>query len=179
MPQPTLDAQLSSRTSSSSWHLWRPAKPARVGLLPRLDPEEPELRSQQGPCARLPPQGVQTDLGKPLLVLESPVLVEILSFIWRWSRLPAPSQEERCWWGRRRKIRVVPAHGLDPEWGSVERGGEIPTQSKDPGLGAGWKEPGELPTRWKGARQRDSTGEKLSNTWGLAEGCHGRSAGGD
>ena len=32
-------------------------------------------------CAHLPPQGVQTNLGKSLLVLKSPILVEILSFI--------------------------------------------------------------------------------------------------
>ena len=35
--------------------------------------------------------GMQMNLGKSLLVLESPVLVEILSFIWRWRGLPAPS----------------------------------------------------------------------------------------
>ena len=43
------------------------------------------------PCTHLPPRGVQTNLGKSLLVLESPILVEILSLIWQWSRLPAPS----------------------------------------------------------------------------------------
>ena len=44
------------------------------------------------PCARLPSQGVQANLGKALPGLGSPVLVEILSFIWQWSRLSAPSQ---------------------------------------------------------------------------------------
>ena len=44
------------------------------------------------PCTRLPPQGVQTNLGKSLLILESPKLVEVLSFIWQWSSLPALSQ---------------------------------------------------------------------------------------
>ena len=34
------------------------------------------------PCAHLPPQGVQMNLGKSLLVLESPVLLR-LSFIWQ------------------------------------------------------------------------------------------------
>ena len=54
--------------------------------------EEPELLvPAAAPCAHPPPRGVQTNLGKSLLVLESPVLVEILSFIWWWSRLPAPS----------------------------------------------------------------------------------------
>ena len=43
-------------------------------------------------CVHLPPQGVQTNLGKSPLVLKSPVLVEILSFIWQWRRLPAPFQ---------------------------------------------------------------------------------------
>ena len=42
------------------------------------------------PCAHSPPWWVQTNLGKSLLVLKSPILVEILSFIWRWSRLLAP-----------------------------------------------------------------------------------------
>ena len=51
------------------------------------------------PCAHPPPQGVQTDLGKSLLVLETPILVEILSFIWRWRRLPAPSHQEQHWGG--------------------------------------------------------------------------------
>ena len=41
------------------------------------------------PCTHLDPQGVQMNLGKSLLVLESPMLVEILSFIWWWSRLPS------------------------------------------------------------------------------------------
>ena len=44
------------------------------------------------PCAHLPPRGVQMNLVKSLLVLTFPILVEILSFIWWWSRLPAPSQ---------------------------------------------------------------------------------------
>ena len=46
-------------------------------------------------CTHPPPRGVQTNLGKPLLVFESPVLVEILSFMWLWSRLPAHFQLER------------------------------------------------------------------------------------
>ena len=33
------------------------------------------------PCAHLPPGGVQMNLGKSLLVLESAVLIEFLSFI--------------------------------------------------------------------------------------------------
>ena len=33
------------------------------------------------PCAHLPPRGVQTNLVKSLLVVKSPILVEILSFI--------------------------------------------------------------------------------------------------
>ena len=49
------------------------------------------LVSAAAPCAHLPPWGGQMNLGKPLLVLESPILVETVSFIWRWRRLPAPS----------------------------------------------------------------------------------------
>ena len=49
-----------------------------------------------------PPPGVQMSLGKSLLALESPILVESLSLIWKRSRLPAPSQVERYWgcWGQ-------------------------------------------------------------------------------
>ena len=43
------------------------------------------------PCAHLPLWGVQMNLGKSLLILDFPVLIEILSFIWWWSRLPTPS----------------------------------------------------------------------------------------
>ena len=43
------------------------------------------------PCAHPHPWGVLTNLSKSLLVFESHILVEILSFIWRWSRLPATS----------------------------------------------------------------------------------------
>ena len=46
-----------------------------------------------------PPPGVQMSLGKSLLALESPILVESLSLIWKWGRLPAPSQVERYWGG--------------------------------------------------------------------------------
>ena len=54
--------------------------------------EEPELLVPAvAPCAHPPPLGVQANLGKSLLVLQSPMLVEILSFIWLWSRLPARS----------------------------------------------------------------------------------------
>ena len=43
-------------------------------------------------CAHLPPRRAQTNLGNILLVLGSPMLVEILNFIWWWSRLPASSR---------------------------------------------------------------------------------------
>ena len=51
------------------------------------------------PFVHPPPCGMQTNLAKSLLVLESPILVEILSFIWRWSRLPTSFQLESYWWG--------------------------------------------------------------------------------
>lgn len=64
-------------------------------LRPRRDPDYTlrgtgALVPAAAPCAHS--WGVQTNLGKSLLVLESPVLVEILSFTWQWRRLPAPSQ---------------------------------------------------------------------------------------
>ena len=40
------------------------------------------------PCTHLHPQEVQMNLGKSLLVLKSPIFVEILSFICWWSRFP-------------------------------------------------------------------------------------------
>ena len=65
--------------------------------------------------------------------------------------LPSPSRKDTGGaWGVRLNIRDMPIHDLDNKWGSVERYGEIPTQSKDTGWGAGWKMPGELPTQWKG-----------------------------
>ena len=50
LPQLKLDPQLSSRTSSS-WQLWWPAKPARVGLLPRLDSWGTRALVPAGPLA--------------------------------------------------------------------------------------------------------------------------------
>ena len=56
--------------------------------------EEPELWYQQWP-----PQGVQTNLGKSLLVFEYPVLVEIL-IPFGGEQVPAHSRLERNWgWG--------------------------------------------------------------------------------
>ena len=80
---------------------------------------------------------MQTNLGKSLLVLESPVLVEIMSFIWWWSRLSNPFQWERYRGGvggRGWNILGISTHGLDTAWGSVERYQEIPT-----GWGTGWE----------------------------------------
>ena len=81
--------------------------------------------------AHLPPRGVQTNLGNPLLVFKSPVLVEILSFIWLWSRLPAHFQLERYWRGPQWNIWGIPTHDLDTDWGSAEKYQEISTQWKD------------------------------------------------
>ena len=62
-----------------------------------------------------------------------------MCFIWWWSRFPAFSQQERYWGGAGKwNIWGIPAHGLDTEWGSVERHWEIPTHSKDTGWGADW-----------------------------------------
>ena len=50
------------------------------------------------PCTRLPPQGVQTNLGKSLLVLDSPVLIEILSLFGGGAGyLPPPSRKILRW----------------------------------------------------------------------------------
>ena len=63
--------------------------------------------------------------------------------------LPPPSRKDtwRGMGGGRWNIWGIPTHGIDTEWGSVERYWEIPTQAKDTELGAGWKMPGELPTQ--------------------------------
>ena len=56
--------------------------------------EEPELWYQQWS-----PQGVQTNLGKSLLVFEYPILVEIL-ILFGGEQVTAPSRLERNWgWG--------------------------------------------------------------------------------
>ena len=74
------------------------------------------------PRTHLTPRGVQTNLGKSLLVFEAPIWVEILSFIWQWSRLPAPSHLKTYRVGSTDEISgAQPTHGLDAEWGSVER----------------------------------------------------------
>ena len=50
-----------------------------------------------GPLVLMSPLGIQINLGKSLLVLKSPILVDILSFMWWWSRFPVLSQLERYW----------------------------------------------------------------------------------
>ena len=60
------------------------------------------------PCAHLPSQGVQANLGKALPGLGSPALVEILSFIWQWSRLPAPSQLKDTVGGQLKYTKAYP-----------------------------------------------------------------------
>ena len=47
------------------------------------------------PCTHPPPRGVQTNLGKFLLVLESPLLIEILSLFGGGAGyLPPPSRKD-------------------------------------------------------------------------------------
>ena len=113
------------------------------------------------------------NLCKSLLVLQSPILVEILSFIWWWSRLSNPFQWERYRGGvggRGWNILGISTHGLDTAWGSVERYQEIPT-----GWGTGWEKKKNrwLPTQWKGAGGRGLDWKKFSNTWGSVESCQG------
>ena len=104
------------------------------------------------PCAHLPPWGVQTNLGKSLLVLKSPILFEILSFIWRWSRLPAPLPVGRILGqGPSETFHPGYTHSWSRHW--VGLGWKILRNShpvKRYWVGAGWKMPGELPTQWKG-----------------------------
>ena len=110
------------------------------------------------PWAHLPPQGMQMNLGKSLLVLESPVLVEILSFIWWWSRLPAPSQVETY-------------------WGWVKQSGHSHPRARH-WVGLGWKtmrnfHPVERYWGW------GLDWKKSRNTWVLAERCQSCSVVGD
>ena len=91
-PSPTESQSLFCALFFKSQQLWQLMKCLRVDFLP-----SPPLRGTRvlvpaaGPRAYLPSWGVQTDLGKSLLVLGSPMFVETLSFIWQWSRLPALS----------------------------------------------------------------------------------------
>ena len=62
----------------------------------------------------------------------------------------------------------IPTHGLDTEWGSVERCWGIPTQSKDTGWWAGWKMAGELPKQWKGTGRGAQLGKKIEEYPGLS-----------
>ena len=152
LPQIKLNSQLSSCTSflvhsygnhqgtqsglpSFHWTPWGTA-----ALLPAVAPR-----------IHLLPQGMQTNLGKSLLVLESPVLVEILFYLMVGQvTCPLPAGKILEWWGWVKNIQDIPTPGLDTEWSSAERYREIPTQAKDTGWGAGWKMPGELPTQWEG-----------------------------
>ena len=149
LPQIKLNSQLSSCTSFFKLTVMATDKGTLSGL-PSFDwtPRGTgALVPAVAPCAHPPPRGVQTNLGKSLLVLKSPILVEILSLIWQWSRLTAPSKEDR-YWGREKHLGHT--HSWSRHWvGLAERYREIPTQAK--AWGAGWKMP-ELPTQWKGTR---------------------------
>ena len=120
------------------------------------------------------PRGVQTDLGKSLLVLESPVLVESLSFIWRWRRLPAPSHQERHWGGG-------PGWNI---WG-ILRGAQLKDTEEFPPsqkmLGGGLAETRQenCPPTGKVLGRGARLGKKSRNTQGSAERCWGRSVVGD
>ena len=104
------------------------------------------------PCAHSPPWWVQTNLGKSLLVLKSPILVEILSFIWRWSRLLAPLPVGRILGqGPSETFHPGYTHSRSRHW--VGLGWKILRNShpvKRYWVRAGWKMPGELLTQWKG-----------------------------
>ena len=70
------------------------------------------------PCTHPPPRGVQTNLGKFLLVLESPLLIEILSLFGGGAGyLHPPSRQDTgvCVCGVRLNIRGIPTHDLDNE----------------------------------------------------------------
>ena len=78
-----------------------------------------------GPLVLMSPLGIQINLGKSLLVLKSPILVDILSFMWWWSRLPVPSQaKDTCKGGAVEIYQGITTQGLHVkwglEWGSVE-----------------------------------------------------------
>ena len=93
---------------------------------------------------------MQTNLAKSLLVLRSPILVEILNFTWWWSRLPVPSQaKDTCKGGAVEIYQGIPTQCLDAEWGLVERYQGMPTQLKDTG-GIWLRDIKGIPTQWKG-----------------------------
>ena len=88
------------------------------------------------PCAHLPSWGVQTSLGLSWF-LNLPCWLRFwVLFGGGAGYLPPPSRKDAMR-GPGWNIQGIPTHGLDTEWGSVERYRGIPTQSKDAGWGAG------------------------------------------
>ena len=105
LPQTKLNSQLSCCELTQHFHVVHPFFKSTVRATDKVTQSGlPSLAwtprgtgalvPAAAPCTHPPPRGIQTNLGKSLLVLKSHILVEMLSFIWQWSRLPAPSKLE-------------------------------------------------------------------------------------
>ena len=88
-----------------------------------------------------PLRGVQTNSGKSLVVFKICIGWDS-EFYLAVEQVTCPLPLKNIQGGQHRwNIWGTPTHGLDTEWGSVERYQEIPTRSKDTGWEAAWKMP--------------------------------------
>ena len=80
---------------------WQSMKRPRVDFLPSSEhQEDPELWDQQRPLHLSSSLGSADEFEKVSPGSQISLLIVILSFMWQWCNLPAPSQLERCWgWG--------------------------------------------------------------------------------
>ena len=119
------------------------------------------------------------NLRQSLLVCKSPY------WLWFWVLcgsgaiyLPFPNWKDAG--GGAWNIQGISSHGLETEWGSIERYWEIPPQVKDTGWGAAWKMPGNThPIERYGGAGSGAQLKTWRNTQGLAERCWGSSVVGD
>ena len=107
LPQIKLNLQLSRYAFFKSQQLWQLMKCLRVDFPPSPTLRNRSVGTSSSPLCPSAFSGSADESGS-LLVLGSPVLVEILSFIWQWSRLPAPSQLKDTVGGQSKYTKAYP-----------------------------------------------------------------------
>ena len=183
LPQIKLTSQLSSCASVFSRQSWWPMKQPRVDFLPATGlHKEPELLYQQRPLAPIRFLGECRRIWvKSLLVLESPVLFEILSFIWRWRQLPVPSHQERLWVGGAWVKHPGHTHSWSTHWEGLSWKIQRNSHPVKSCWVRGWLKHARriahpVERYWGGGLDWE---KKSRNTQGSAERCWGRSVVGD
>ena len=130
------------------------------------------------PCARPPPRGVQTNLGKSLLVLESPVLVEILSLFGGGADLPPPSRTDTGV-GPGEISRAYPLMVWTLSGAQLKDTEEFPPSQKILAGGLAERCQENCPPSGKVLGRGARLGKKSRNTQGSAERCRSPSIVGD